>query len=262
MKKYMIILILIAITIIIFLLYPHKKEIKKTNYTFYKPELEDRYKLYKIRFPDLNEIDIITRVNLNLDKDFYNNTKEAKNLNTNYILVNKYLYLPKDYVPYDLEIITNCTSKDNYLVKEAKDNFMKLCEDIKKEDLNIRVISSYRPYEYQEYLYNNYVKEDGIKLADTYSARPGFSEHQTGLVIDIDNYSENYENFENTEEYNWMINNSYKYGFILRYPVGKENITGYNYESWHYRYVGKEIAEYIFNNNITLDEYYIRFIDK
>ena len=94
-----------------------------------------------------------------------------------------------------------------------------------------------------------------------YSARPGYSEHQTGLVIDIDNYNDDYENFDKTKEFEWMNNNSYKYGFILRYPKGKTDITGYDYESWHYRYVGKEIAKYIYENNITFDEYYAKFID-
>ena len=132
--------------------------------------------------------------------------------------------------------------------------------DAKKEGYNIRIMSSYRSYNYQEKLYNNYKNKEGKEEADKYSARPGFSEHQTGLCVDIDDKNLNYEDFYKSSSYEWMINNSYKYGFILRYPKDKENITGYIYESWHYRYVGIDIAKYIHDNNITFDEYYSKYI--
>ena len=141
------------------------------------------------------------------------------------------------------------------LVKVAKEAFEELSEDALKEDMNIIAMSSYRSYEYQVNLYNNYVKKDGKEAADTYSARPGFSEHQTGLAIDVYNKKEPYTNFEQTNEFKWMQDNAYKYGFILRFPKEKENETGYQYESWHYRYVGKEIAKIIHKDNITLEEY-------
>ena len=137
-----------------------------------------------------------------------------------------------------------------------------MVHEARKEGYDIRVMSSYRSYQYQEKLYNDYVAVDGKEEADAYSARPGFSEHQTGLAVDIDNNLLPYTSFEQTKTYTWMINNCYKYGFILRYPKDKEEITGYNYESWHYRYVGKDIAKYIRTHNITFDEYYIKFIDK
>ena len=259
----MILLIILGLSILF--IYLRKTEVKpKTNqkYPFYKEDLKERYYLYKEKYPEIKEIDVITRVNLNLDKEFYTNTKEVKDLNKNYILVNKYNYLNENYVPDNLTELTNCSVSGKLLVKEAKDNLELMCNDIKKENLNLRVISSYRGFNYQKTLYDNYVLKDGKEKADTYSARPGFSEHQTGLVIDVDNGKTDFNNFENTKEFEWMINNSYKYGFILRYPYGKENITGYSYESWHFRYVGKEIAEYIFHNDLTLDEYYARFIDK
>ena len=225
--------------------------------SYFKYKNIDRYIDYKEKNPNLSNKDIITRVNIGLDYPFYTNTKVSNHLNKIDILVNKYIYLPSEYIPDNLEEIDN-----KLLVSDAKNSFIDLREDIKKENLNIRIISAYRSYSYQENLYNGYKDKDGEKEADTYSARPGFSEHQTGLVIDIDNTKLSYEEFEKTKEYNWMINNSYKYGFILRYPKGKEDITGYNYESWHYRYVGKKIAKYIHDHDITLDEYYIRFIDK
>ena len=110
-------------------------------------------------------------------------------------------------------------------------------------------------YQDQEYIYNNYVRMDGQEAADTYSARAGFSEHQTGLVLDLNTVD---ISFDNTNESNWLRDNSYKYGFIIRYPKGKENITGYTYEPWHIRYVGKNLAKEIYNNGdyLTLEEYF------
>ena len=102
---------------------------------------------------------------------------------------------------------------------------------------------------------------DGVNKADTYSARPGFSEHHTGLAIDIDNIKTSYTDFDKTKEFIWMQENAYKYGFILRYPEDKVDITGYIYEPWHYRYVGVEAAKYIYENNMTLEEYYALFLD-
>lgn len=230
---------------------------------YYKEEYEERYKNYQEKNPNLSEEDVITRVNIGLDYPYYTNTKKTKDLNKIYILTNKYLYMPNNYVPDHLEVIdskyTNGTKK---LVAEAKIKFEEMAEDASLEGYRIRIISAYRSYEYQKGLYDSYVEKDGTQQADTYSARPGYSEHQTGLVIDIDNGVIDYNHFENTKEFNWMQENAYQYGFILRYPKGKENITGYTYESWHYRYVGAKIATYIRENNITFDEYYVRFIDK
>jgi len=104
-------------------------------------------------------------------------------------------------------------------------------------------------------------ERDGVEEADTYSARPGFSEHQTGLTVDVDNAKLSYTDFDKTNEFKWMMENAHRFGFILRYPKDKEDITGYSYESWHYRYVGVDIATYIYEHNITLDEYYVRFIE-
>ena len=269
MKK--IFILILFIFIILFLLtviYLDKdnKELKKNIYqdiSFYKEVNLDRYNLYKEKYPNLKSIDIVTRVNLNLDKKDYTDVFESPFLDNTFILVNKHIYLPESYIPNDLvKINPKYTVSDKYLVKETNIWLEKMINDIIKDNLNIRIISAYRSYSYQKDLYNRYVEKDGIEIADTYSARPGYSEHQTGLVIDIDNGITNYEQFEITKEYKWMIDNSYKYGYILRYPKNKEDITGYKYESWHYRYVGKDIAKYIYDNSITFDEYYARFIQK
>lgn len=114
------------------------------------------------------------------------------------------------------------------------------------------LLSGYRSYYTQQTLYNNYVNIDGKDLADTYSARPGHSEHQTGLAFDVGNIDDNYGN---TQEGIWLKNNAHLYGFIIRYPKGKEHITGYQYEPWHIRYLGVEHATNIYNSEITLEEY-------
>ena len=133
-----------------------------------------------------------------------------------------------------------------------------MSKDAKEVGLNIIAVSTYRSYFYQQELYNNYVKTMGEKKALLASAKPGHSEHQTGLALDVMGSNGDYNKFENTPEFKWMRHNAYKYGFILRYPKGKEHITGFKYEPWHYRYVGKKIAKEIYENNITLEEYKAR----
>ena len=127
--------------------------------------------------------------------------------------------------------------------------------DAQSIGLNLYISSGFRSYTYQENLYNNYVAQDGKEEADTYSARPGHSEHQTGLAFDLNTID---DSFAYTEEGKWVQENCQKYGLILRYPKGKETQTGYQYESWHLRYVGKELAQKLYNNGnwITLEEYY------
>lgn len=230
--------------------------------SYYKEDNLNRYIAYQESNPNLSIEDIVTRVNLNLDKEAYTDTIPATNLNTNYVLVNKFNYLDSSYIPDNLELLDTSYAKSGiYLVKEAKDNLEKLIEDAKEDGMNIRVISAYRSYTYQENLYNNYVSSDGVENADTYSARAGYSEHQTGLVIDITRAYDNFNNFENTDEYNWMLENAANYGFILRYPKDKEDITTYSFEAWHYRYVGVELAQKIKASNLTFDEYYVRYLE-
>lgn len=241
---------------------PLEEENEFSKLSYYKDENLDRYKSYQTNNPNLSIEDIVTRVNLNLDKSPYTDTIPSINLNTNYLLVNKFNYLGSDYIPNNLELLDNSYAKSGiYLVKEAKDNIERLIDKAKNDGMNIRVISAYRSYSYQENLYNNYVKNDGVKLADTYSARPGYSEHQTGLVVDVTRAFDNFNNFENTNEYNWMLENAANYGFILRYPKDKENITTYSFEAWHYRYVGVELAQKIKASNLTFDEYYVRYLE-
>lgn len=162
----------------------------------------------------------------------------------NIIVANKEYSLPKEYSPQESS--------------EAKDAFYKMNKDAQKSGLNLKAFSTYRSYEYQDKLFKSYAKEHGEKEANRFSAKPGESEHQTGLAFDIggnDQSSWANQKFNNTKEAKWLYENAYKYGFILRYPKGKENITGYMYESWHYRYVGTEHSKNFAMNDLTLEEY-------
>ncbi len=221
----------------------------------------DRYVAYKEKNSEMPSKQVIKNVNMNLDNDFYTNTLKAKNLNTEKILVNKYYYLDNNYVPDNLESISTRFALSNMkMVNTAKNAFEEMAQEAKKENLSIIAMSTYRSYDYQVNLYNRYVKADGKDAADTYSGRPGHSEHQTGLAVDVYNGKENYTNFEKTKEFIWMNNHAHEFGFILRFPKDKVNETGYTYESWHYRYVGKEIAKYIKEHNISFEEYYATII--
>lgn len=236
------------------------KKLKKIPY--YKEENKDRYISYQNENKNLDIEEIITNVNIGIDKPYYTNTKPSENLNTNLILVNKYNYLTEDYVPENLEDLDTTYARSGMqLVSEAKEAFETLAENAKDDNMTIIAMSSYRSYDYQVDLYNKYVETDGKEAADTYSARAGFSEHQTGLAVDIYNGDLPYTSFEETEEFEWMQENAYKYGFILRFPEDKTDITGYEYESWHYRYVGKEVAKYIHDNNSTLEEYIAKKVE-
>ncbi len=221
----------------------------------------NRYINYKNKYPHLSDVDVITRVNIGLDKEFYNDTVETNYKDDYSILVNKYNYLESDYIPNNLiEINSKYSVGGIEVVDIVNSSFERLCEDAYVDGYVIRAVSAYRSYNYQDNLYQGYVLNDGVEKADLYSARAGYSEHQTGLAIDVDNDITSYTRFRESKEFEWMIENAYKYGFILRYPLGKEMITGYQFEAWHYRYVGVEIATYIYKHNITFDEYYVRFI--
>ena len=238
-----------------------EKKLQKLNninkkISYFKMENLDRYISYKKKNKHLSDEQIIKDVNMDLDKKQYEEMHETINLNKINILVNKHNYLKEDYVPENLKSLSSTYALSNMkMVEEAANAFESLSKDASKENYKVIAMSTYRSYEYQVDLYNKYVKSDGKEAADTYSGRPGNSEHQTGLAVDVYNQTETYTNFEKTKEYNWMQENAYKYGFILRFPKDKENETGYEFESWHYRYVGKDIATYIHKHNITLEEY-------
>lgn len=219
-----------------------------------------RYIDYYKENTDLTSKEIVTNVNSNIDYEFYTNTKKADMSKGNLILVNKYNYLDKYYEPEDLVAIAPAyTTWGGYLTEDTWKAFKEMADVAYSEGIDLYSVSPYRSYTTQERLYEGYASSDGYELADTYSARPGFSEHQTGLALDINLVD---ESFANTKEAKWLNTNAYKYGFILRYPKGKEYITGYQYEPWHFRYVGIDAAKYIYEHDITYEEYYAYFVEK
>jgi len=204
---------------------------------------------------------IISIVNSNGDKEFYTDTKSSNLDDGNLVLVNKFYHLPDGWEPNDLVVLTSRynSGKNSSMRKEAAEAFMKMSDAAMLDGITIKNASAYRSYDYQVSLYDGYVKRDGKIKADIYSARPGYSEHQTGLCTDINIID---SSFDNTKESKWLLENAYKYGFILRFPKGKEEITGYEYESWHYRYVGVKAAKIIHEDDLTLEEYYAYYVEK
>lgn len=160
------------------------------------------------------------------------------------IVVNKKYGLSKDYT----------YQNNKQMFDQATNAFNKMQQDAQKEGINLYIISRYRSYSLQKWLYAKYKSE--CKDVDTFSAKAGYSEHQTGLAFDLnDSKTSVRDSFEFTDAYKWLKENSYKYGFILRYPKGKSYITGYKFEPWHYRYVGTELSYKLKDQTTTLEEY-------
>jgi hypothetical protein len=183
------------------------------------------------------------------------------------VLVNKEHILDKDYVPLEMYVVDE--NENNFhqykdaslkpmLRSDIKEYVDKLINDAQELGLPIIVDSGYRSFKYQQVVLDALIKEKGDE-AFKLVALPGASEHQTGLAIDFAYYENGIYNDdvkENDKEAIWLKNNAWKYGFILRYPKGKENVTGYNFEPWHFRFVGLKLAKYLFKNDLTLEEYY------
>lgn len=216
------------------------------------PQRLARYIAYAKKYDALLPRSVVERVNANRDIPFYTQTVPA-DLTTWPILVNKYHYLNAGYVPKDLVQAQGCGQPT--LVKEAADAYDLMCADITKVGLTLNEATSYRSYAFQASLYQSYLKSYGQTYTDTIAARPGFSEHQTGYAIDLNTGDPSFAIFVTTATYRWVSQHCTDYGFILRYPQGKEDVTGYRFESWHYTYVGIDTAKAIAESGLTLDEY-------
>ena len=182
--------------------------------------------------------------------------------NSIYIAANKSRLLPAGWKPKDLVPVSvpyRGRSEAKYMRREASVALTQLFAGAKKAGITLCGISGFRSYELQKSVYNKYTRQLGEKTAEIVSAKPGSSEHQTGLAIDISAKSLNYaltNSFANTREGKWLAENAAEYGFIIRYPKGKEAITGYVYEPWHFRYIGRELAIDITRKGLSLEEYY------
>ncbi len=289
--KLLLFIILIVLIVILFMIFKKddKKDTKKTNNNEQaennnkqtKPDKEnnkpknkfesgkyyleknlERYEAYATSNPDLNINEVIKRVNSGIDKTWYVDVEPTDLSKGNLVIVNKLHYVDQNFEPDNL--VSMSGYGNGYLVKDAHDAYVELYNAAKADGMNLIITTSYRGYGFQSTLYNNYVRQDGQESADTYSARPGYSEHHTGLAVDLStpNLTNAFIEFVYTDEYKWMKENSYKYGFIQRYTDENQYITGYQPEAWHFRYVGKDVAKYIYENNITFEEYYAYFVEK
>ncbi|MGI5894788.1 MAG: D-alanyl-D-alanine carboxypeptidase family protein [Candidatus Merdivicinus sp.] len=155
------------------------------------------------------------------------------------LIANKSYPLPADYAP-------------GTLTSETMAAFQKLAAGASAAGHSIWIASGYRSYSYQDGLYRKYVNRDGKAAADRYSARAGYSEHQTGLAFDVNQVN---SSFAGTPEAKWLAEHAHEYGFIIRYPEEKENVTGYQYEPWHLRYLGVETAKAVYESGLCLEEY-------
>lgn len=233
---------------------------------FLEKNLED-YKEYINKNNETDYAKVISIVNVHANHKWYQlelNTNEDLGMLMN---VNKFYTLSETYTPENLKNIELSYAYgeegDNKLIDYAYDKFLELWQAANDQGFYLMVTSSYRDYESQKEIYDYRVSTWGERKADETAARPGHSEHQTGLVIDMTSKTEPLaDSFTDSKAYEWLKENAYKYGFIERYPEGKTYLTGYSPESWHWRYVGLEAAKTMHDENITFDEYYAFYVEK
>lgn len=226
----------------------------------FKPESFKQYKDFHAKYPKYTMQEVINRVNLGLVSPFYENIKTIEHPYELCVLVNKYNKLPSQFNQYNLvNMDSKYTLRDGkkyLLAGVAYDKYVQMWNDARKQGLYMVVVSAHRTEDYQRGLYNNKVRNSGKVYADAYSARPGHSEHQTGLAMDIGSTQ---TSFEYSAEFRWLQKHAHEYGYIMRYPKGKEWITGYAYEPWHYRYVGVDAATKMYEEGITFEEYHAKY---
>lgn len=231
---------------------PSSKQAESKNEVENKEAMKDELTLEASYFNEVNEV---------------NGKREIQNSDNMMALVNKEYALPGKYAPKDLvrpKVAFPFGDQDlekSYLRKEAAEALEKMFAAAQKEGLKLYASSGYRSFERQQTVFHTEVSRVGEEKASQAVAFPGNSEHQTGLAMDITSENVQFqlnEQFGSTQEGKWLQDNAHLFGFILRYPKGKESITGYQYEPWHFRYVGKKAARVIYENNWTLEEYFKR----
>lgn len=212
----------------------------------------ERYTAWAELCPELEMAEVVLQVNLDLDRAPYDSPRTVDGPDSLTVLVNKHNALPQDYVP-ELERL-GADYGSGSLRPEAARAFREMADAAREDGISLHSVSAYRSYQHQESTYHRYLTQYRRKTVDTFSARPGHSEHQTGLALDI-NTARTRDHFENTPAFAWLREHCAQYGFILRYDQGKEAITGYRFEPWHYRYVGTEIAQVCMERGLSYEEY-------
>ncbi|MEE3343361.1 MAG: M15 family metallopeptidase [Bacilli bacterium] len=255
----LLIIILLIGGILLFMLSTKSKTIKKTpkqeKKTEEKKEIEEKEEKMKPAPKNSTEYTNLGDGEYKTDKGYTIKIENGIATVDGNLIVNKTYSLPKDFRPTNPSSNVDKDWAIELIDADAMNAYKEMQSIAKNSGLNIYIASGFRGYNSQENIYNNYVAQDGKEAADTYSARPGHSEHQSGLCFDLNSVN---DSFTNTNEGKWINDNAYLYGFTIRFPKGKEKETGYQYESWHLRYVGKDLAKKLYNNGnwISLEEYY------
>ena len=227
----------------------------------------NRYLAYIEEEEEENLTDVVAIVNVHADYKWYEEEFETDTSLHEQMLVNKFYALSEDYTPENLVSIpldySYGSEGENQLIDYAYDKFLDLWQAAHDEGFYLMVTSSYRDYASQKEIYDYRKATQGERKADETAARPGHSEHQTGLVVDMTSTTEpSATDFSESEAYKWLKEHAHEFGFIERYPADKEYLTGYSPESWHWRYVGIEAATVMHEENITYDEYYAFYLTK
>ncbi len=223
---------------------------------YFESDKLDRYEAYHKKHPELSVEDVVWQTNVNIDQPWHSITETVSSYDDPLILVNKYNAVPEGYMPPDLG-----TYDGQKLRKVAGEAFIRMRNAASSNGLKLMAVSGFRTVDYQRNLYNRYLSTDSQQNVDRYSARPGYSEHHTGLAVDVFGSKDGLREFVNTPEYPWVRDNCYKYGFIIRYWTDIEYITGYENEPWHLRYVGVETSTDMKNKGIRCyEEYYVKYI--
>ena len=219
---------------------------------FAEPQNEERYKAYAALHPNMAADEVVWRVNNHLDKAHYTFDVPVTDLDDPCFIVNKYFRLPDDYVPADLVEVDGIL-----MCRAAAEAYVAMRDAAKAEGLNLSVSNAYRSLDRQRELYEKRMQLDGsAEEADKTCARPGYSEHHTGLAMDVQGSIRGGRNISKTPEGPWVRENCHKFGFILRYQPEIVDVTGYASEPWHLRYVGVNISTDMKERGIkSLEEY-------
>ena len=223
----------------------------------------NRYLDYYNNNKDVNISDVVAIVNVGADKQWYEAVKETDVSKGNLMLVNKFNALPETFEPTDLQEIPGYYALEGmYMSSSIYDDLTAMLDAAREAGYTMVVTQGYRSFDEQASTYKDIEDYNDTRYADSVAARPGHSEYQTGLGVMVEPYGKEVQDVKTSEENKWLLNNAHKYGFILRYPEGKSNITGFNYDPWRLRYVGVDASSKIHNEGITFDEYYAYYINK
>lgn len=243
-----------------------KYDVNLTKFLKQKYFIYENLTRYLNYYNDNSNVDIskvVAIVNVGADSDWYSNIKKTDTTKENLMLVNKFYGMSETDEVTDLTLIPGYYALAGmYASEKLYDALVDMLDAARDAGYTLVVSQGYRSYADQDEIYNDIADSDGQRYADSVAARAGHSEYQTGLSVLIEPYGKVVEDVKTSSEHDWLINNAYKYGFILRYEEGKEDITGFKADPWRFRYVGVDVSSKIKNENITFDEYYAYYIEK